>query len=199
MPVYLRIALLLLPTLTYFASYPSYAQAPVFRAGLVAGINFAELEGEGITDYFGLNAGLISSFRFKERWQIGLEFLWSQNGEYILPDFYPPVRYGTIWLNHLEVPFHLDYLAHASKNKDYPEWHFSMGVAYTRLINFYIEDVQKNDRSGEVIYSRQDGIQLQWGTTYFITPQLGWNLRASLPIQSGLDWTIASRIVYYLI
>ena len=39
------------------------AQNPRFNLGLIAGLNFAELEGEGITDYFGVNAGLLGMKR----------------------------------------------------------------------------------------------------------------------------------------
>jgi hypothetical protein len=66
------------------------SQNSPFNAGVIAGLNFSELEGNSITDYFGLNAGLIGTARIAKHAQIGVEFLFSQNGEYILPEYYPP-------------------------------------------------------------------------------------------------------------
>ena len=80
-----------------------------FSLDLVAGLNFSELEGNSITDYFGINAGLIGSARLKKKTQLSLELLYSQNGEYILPTSFPTIEYGTIRLNYLEIPLHIDW------------------------------------------------------------------------------------------
>lgn len=59
------------------------SQSRAFDAGLVAGLNFAELEGDGIMDYFGPNAGLLGRARLSKHFELGVEILYSQNGEYM--------------------------------------------------------------------------------------------------------------------
>lgn len=53
----------LLLLLFLFLLFKGIAQKNRFHIGLLAGLNFAELEGDGITDYFGLNAGLLGEVK----------------------------------------------------------------------------------------------------------------------------------------
>lgn len=173
------------------------AQNSRFGAGIVAGLNFAELEGDGITDYFGLNAGLIGTARISRHAQLGMEILFSQNGEYILPESYPYLQYGQVRLNHLEIPLHIDWLIGVFKRDDFYDWNLNLGVAYTRLLTHQVEDVYHQDVSNQVIYGKRDAFLLQAGTTFHFTKRLGLNLKTSLPIRvEGLNWTLAARIVY---
>jgi hypothetical protein len=43
------------------------SQNSPFNACVIAGLNFSELEGNSITDYFGLNAGLIGTVRIAKK------------------------------------------------------------------------------------------------------------------------------------
>lgn len=74
------------------------AQLRRFDAGLVAGLNFAELSGKGSHAYFGPNVGAITTYRFAKHGQVAMEMLYSQNGEYILPEYYPALSYGKVHL-----------------------------------------------------------------------------------------------------
>lgn len=174
-------------------------QGSTFNAGIIAGLNFAELEGEGLTDYFGLNAGLLGTARLSNSFQLGIELLFSQNGEYILPEYYPPVAYGNIWLNHIEIPVHIDWLINLFKENRRPDVNFNIGLAYTRIISHRAEDTFRNDVSPLVRYGDRDACHLQPGMVYYFTERAGLNLKASLPIRSRrLDWTVAARMVYML-
>ena len=60
-----------------------FAQSSRFKTGVVAGLNFSELEGDEITDYLGLNAGLIGTARLSRHTQLGMKNLFSRNYEYM--------------------------------------------------------------------------------------------------------------------
>jgi hypothetical protein len=51
--------IILLISLLFFLQHKLICQEQRFNAGLIAGLNFAELEGNEITDYYGINAGYL--------------------------------------------------------------------------------------------------------------------------------------------
>ena len=166
-----------------------------FNAGVIAGLNFSELEGSNLTDYYGINAGIIGTAKLSENVQIGMELLFSQNGEYILPTFYPKIDYGDIWLNHIEIPVHLDWLVNIFRKEAYHQYNFNLGIAYTRIFSYSAEDIHKNDVTNLAVYRDKDAWQAQGGITYHFTEKLGLNMKASLPIQQEhLEWTVAARL-----
>ena len=174
-----------------------FSQGTRFHAGVVAGLNFSELEGNGITDYFGLNTGLLGTARLTKHMQLGVELLFSQNGEYIIPAYYPPLEYGPVRLNHLEIPIHMDWLIGVFQRDSYYDLNLSIGTAYTRLLSYRVEDIERTDVSNQVVYDDRDAWHLQAATSYQLSKRLGLNLKASLPISViGLDWTLAARLVY---
>jgi len=169
-----------------------------FTTNIIAGLNFAELEGASIIDYFGINTGLQATARLSPKTQLGIEILYSQNGEYILPDYYPPIQYGKVRLNHLEIPIHLAYdLPTLQKGKKH-DWNINIGVAYIRLFNYQAEDSQQNDVTNQLIYGQKDTFIPQIGLTYRFTKKIGLNLKTSLPLNQALDYTLAARLVYSL-
>jgi len=173
------------------------SQSSPFNAGVIAGLNFSELEGDGVTDYFGLNAGLIGTARIAKHSQIGIEFLFSQNGEYILPEYYPPIQYGQVWLNHIEIPVHIDWLIGVFQREKFYDWNLNIGVAYTRLIGYNAKDFEGKSVKNGIIYKDKDAYLLQAGTTYHFTKKVALNLKASLPIRiDGLSWTLGARMIY---
>ena len=174
------------------------AQNQRFSAGLVAGLNFAELEGNDITAYYGINAGVVGMAKITKHTQLGVEVLFSQNGEYILPAFYPSIEYGTIRLKHLEMPLYLNRHIRSSKDKGYIDWQLQFGVAFIKLLDHYLENNQGVDITKEVVYDKKEAVVLQAGVHYFFTKQVGINLKASFPLTIDLDWTIAARIVYFI-
>lgn len=176
-----------------------FAQSSRFKTGVVAGLNFSELEGDEITDYPGLNAGLIGTARLSKHTQLGMEILFSQNGEYILPKSYPALQYGQIWLNHIEVPIHFDWLIGVFQRDKFYHWNLNIGVAYTRLLSYQIETSDKIKINDQIVYENKDALLLQFGTNYNFTKHIGLNLKATLPIRiEDLNWTLAARIVYMI-
>lgn len=175
----------------------SSAQENRFQTGFVAGVNFAELEGEGLLDYFGLNTGIFATTKLSNRFQLGVELLFSQNGEYILPASYPAVDYGAIWLNHLEIPIHIDYLISIVKKEKNQLLNLNLGFAFAQLLSYSAEDANKNEITDQLIYEGKTAFQIQAGLIYQITPRIAFNLKSSFPISSNeLDLTIATRVFY---
>jgi hypothetical protein len=175
------------------------SQNSPFNAGVIAGLNFSELEGNSITDYFGLNAGLIGTARIAKHAQIGVEFLFSQNGEYILPEYYPPIQFGQVWLNHIEIPVHIDWLIGVFQRERFYDWNLNIGIAYTRIIGFKAKDIEGTNITNQIIYNNKEAYLLQLGTTYHFTKKIALNLKASLPIRiDGLSWTLGARIIYMM-
>ncbi len=168
-----------------------------FQMGLIGGLNFSELEGKAITDYYGINAGLLGNIKLTENKQIGIELLYSQNGEYLLP-IYPPANYGTIQLNHIEIPVHVDWLIKKEKTDTDYTGQLQLGIAYSKLLNHYIEDDMGINLTDQVLFKDTDAIVVQGGLSYFFADQVGLNLRASHSLNKALFWSLSARIVYLL-
>ncbi len=170
-----------------------------FHAGLIIGTNVAELEGQSLTDYLGWNTGVIVAARLNQRAELGLELLFSQNGEYILPAFYPALSYGKTRLNHIEVPLHFSYLSPDYYRGTLQQWKLNLGLAYARLLNHYVEDADGMTVTEQVIYDDVETFLIQAGLNYRVFTRTEVNLKASLPIRKkGLDWTLALRLVYWV-
>jgi len=195
--------MLLLPKhisyLFFLLPYLLSAQNQRFQSGLIVGLNFSELEGESITDYYGWNTGIMGIAKLSERTQLGVEFLFSQNGEYILPSYYPVIEYGKIRLNHLEIPVHVDRLIKSDPTMDWYNGSITLGLAYTRLLGYHLEDAEGQVITEEIIYNKKDALNIQAGVIYYFTKKTGMNLRTSFPLHDGfLDWTISARFVYLI-
>ena len=79
------------------------------------------------------------------------------------------------------------------------DWNLNIGLAYTRLVSYNVETIDKENVNDQIIYSNKDAILLQAGTTYNFTKKLGLNFKASLPIRiEGLSWTLAARLCYMI-
>lgn len=170
-----------------------------FQTGLIIGTNIAELEGQSLTDYLGWNTGVIVAARLNQRAELGLELLFSQNGEYILPAFYPALSYGKTRLNHIEVPLHFSYLSPNYYRGTLQQWKLNLGLAYARLLNHYVEDADGMTVTEQVIYDDIETFLIQAGLNYRVFTRTELNLKASLPIRKkGLDWTLALRLVYWV-
>ncbi len=170
-----------------------------FQAGLIIGTNVAELEGQSLTDYLGWNTGVIVAARLNQRAELGLELLFSQNGEYILPVFYPALSYGKTRLDHIEVRLHFSYLSPDYYRGTLQQWKLNLGLAYARLLNHYVEDADGMTVTEQVIYDDVETFLIQAGLNYRVFTRTELNLKASLPIRKkGLDWTLALRLVYWV-
>jgi len=178
-----------------FLQIHSFAQNR-FEGSVVAGMNYSELEGSSIIDYFGPNVGLIGTANLSNRLQLSMELLFSQNGEYILPVSYPRIDYGKIRLNHVEVPLRFNWLVNKNKESAYYNLSVNMGIAYTYLINHYAEDFENNDVTNQIIYDKRNNFLFQPGVDYYFNENWGFNFKLTIPFTAELDATWTLRMVY---
>lgn len=176
---------------------PLLSQDSKFNVGLVLGLNFAELEGESVWDFPGLNTGIVGKVILSDKWSISTEILFSQNGEYILPDYWPIVEYKNIQLNHLEVPLYVSYKMLSDSNKP-RTLHLQAGFAWAKLLDYSAHNLNSVDLSDEIIYSKETNIFLQMGALFFFNEHLAFNVKGSIPFASNLDLTIATRLIYFI-
>ncbi|MFK7934675.1 MAG: hypothetical protein AB8G22_14280 [Saprospiraceae bacterium] len=190
---------LLYITVLLFISKPLFTQTTRFQSHLVAGLNFAELEGNSIIDFFGINAGLATHFQFSQRLQIQTEFLFSQNTEAILPVTYPRINYNKIILNHIEVPVHLTVLLNTEKGNRTHHWNVGGGLAYTYLFHHAAFDEMNIEVTESILYDQRAAFLAQADLFYQWQNRYGLNLRISFPLQSAaLDSTLTARLAYRL-
>ncbi len=158
--------LLLLAALLFSAALP----AQRFKAGIVAGINMAQIDGDELAGYHqpGFNAGLRTSVLLSEKWQAGVELLFSQQGSDRVPN--DPFRsiYDKIRLNMVEVPVMVMW----------SEWKLQLaaGLSYNRLINYRIRDIGGINVTDNFDLDN-NGLSVLLGGTYFFQPQWGIDVR----------------------
>jgi hypothetical protein len=129
---YIVVFLLLFPFTSQAQRYSNDAR--VFYAGVVAGSNFSQIDGDNFAGYYkvGLNVGGIGYIQLQEHMAISWEMLYSQKGgksnlsrksldtNIIITDY-------NVRLNYAEIPVMFNYF---DKRKS----HFGMGLSYGRLV-----------------------------------------------------------------
>ncbi len=149
-----------------FVAVPVEAQR--FGASVVAGLNASQVDGDKLAGYhkLGLNLGLKSSVYLSDRFDLNIEFLYSERGSI------NPKGIEQIKLQYIELPVLLNYMDWLSDDEMYYRLQFYGGVSVGRLFQAkfidnsgfltQFEDVlQKNDLSwiGGFLYK----VNLNWG------------------------------------
>lgn len=119
-----RITLLVLS----FAFLYSPLQAQRFEGALVAGGNFAQIDGDDLAGYnkFGLHAGVRVTAVLNPKWQVSMDLLYSQRGS-ARGENEVAFALDNVSLNFVEVPIMVQLV----------DWkvHFGAGLSYSRLFN----------------------------------------------------------------
>lgn len=146
------------------------AQAQRFEAGLVAGLNLSQLDGDRLAGFNkpGLNAGGKVATILSDRWQVSLEFLFSQQGSSRSKYDDPSSAYDKIRLNFVEVPVMINF----------KEWkfHLSGGVSYNRLVDYQVIDALGGDVTDLQTFN-EDLFSLVFGGTYYFREKAGFEVR----------------------
>lgn len=112
-----------------------------FSGQLTGGVVLAQIDGDRLAGYnkLGLQGGLAVRTRFNERWSMGLELLFTQQGSSRSLNDPAGATFEKIQLNLVEAPL-LVYFA---------DWKFEVGagLSYARLINFSATDILGEDIS----------------------------------------------------
>lgn len=160
--------LLLVLTLTAAASLP----AQTFRASVLAGGNFSQIDGDDLFGYhqLGVNAGVRVVALLGDRWRVGPEILFSQQGARRNRNSLNISPFNRIDLTTLEVPLMVYY----------QDWRLTaeMGLSYANLFDFRVV----NDREEDVTATtplNSDLLAFKAGVTFFVSANVGVNFRYS--------------------
>lgn len=171
-----------------------------FQAAAIGGINLSQIDGDNLAGFhfLGANAGLRVVAVLGDRWRIGPEILFSQQGANISRNDIITFDFESIRLNTVEVPLMVYF----------KDWRFTAeaGIAYQRLINYRVINLAGIDITDELPF-KEDMLNFQTGVTFYMKPNLGFNFRWSKSIGNILAEaenstmkarTMSIRLVYLL-
>jgi len=170
-----KLPLILLATLLPFALLGQQKQEEyqLFKAGVLAGFNVSQVEGDGVAGYnkIGANGGATAYVRFHENMSVSFEILYSQKGaKRTLTNASPECSYKLV-LDYIDVPVLFNY--HDNKIGI-----FSAGLSVGNLIRTKEKrqgletPIPNNSYNSRVL----EGVV---SVTFMLTDNLGLNLRGS--------------------
>lgn len=184
--------------LTLMASLGLQAQNR-FKASGVVGLNLSQIDGDLLNgfDQPGLHAGMHVSAILSERWELGMELLYNQQGSRRNVYSNSQSIYDNIRLNVVEAPVQILF----------NEWKFQLGAgfSYARIINAKVIDVSGADITEQQNF-RDDLINVVLGGTFNFSERWGLNVRWSRSLnnlrQNKADGlfvarSLGIRAVYY--
>lgn len=120
-------------------SGPARAQDSPFRAGMLIGINAAQIDGDDLRgfDKAGLNLGARFGLVISPRTEFSMDLLYSQRGSQSRPSRDNSTLLNKYSLHYLEVPFLLHYKEWAAVTTEETTFYrleLAGGLAYSRLI-----------------------------------------------------------------
>ncbi len=146
--------------------------AQTFRASLLAGGNFSQIDGDALFGYhqLGANAGIRVVAILDDRWRVGPEILFSQQGARRNQNSVNVSPFDRLDLNTLEIPL----MAY------YKDWRLTAeaGFSYQNLFSYTIISSGGEDITAATPLNT-DLVAIKAGVTFFLTERLGLNLRFS--------------------
>lgn len=150
----------------------SGANAQTFQASLLAGGNFSQIDGDDLFGYhqLGANAGIRVVAILNERWRVGPEILFSQQGARRNQNSANISPFDRIDLNTLEIPLMVYF----------KDWRLTAeaGLSYQNLFGYTIISSGGEDITAATPLN-SDLLAIKAGVTFFLTERLGLNLRFS--------------------
>lgn len=168
-----------------------------FRASALAGLNLSQIDGDDLLGFHqpGFNGGLRVVAMLSDKWRVGPEILYSQQGAKRNRNSINISDFRSFRLNAVEIPLMVYY----------KDWRLTAeaGVSYQRLINFQVTDSAGEDITAETPFN-EDLFALKLGVTIYFTPKVGFNFRWSKHLNTLLEndaprlkgRTISLRAVY---
>lgn len=160
---------------------PSQADAQQrFKAGLIAGVTAAQIDGDQSAGYhkLGLQGGLRGVTILSPKQEASIEILYSQRGSRNQPKTFP--EFSTT-LGFIEVPVqwhYNDWLVEGEDNE--PDWYrvqFNVGLSYSRLLN---TSDKYNDGYGiysAIPYLKKNSYCFLVGASLYATRHVGFSFR----------------------
>jgi len=169
-----------------------------FNAGFLLGLNASELAGDGFGSYVGTNVGVFGIADLNNKMHLSMELLWSQNGEYITPEFFPEVDYSKIKLNFIEIPFQFNYQLQQKGIESNRFGWLRVGIAFVHLLDYYAfrENIEVTD---QIIFGKKNALLVNFGGAFFLNQHWGIDVRMSIPTQTDdLIPTFSFRGIFLL-
>ncbi len=143
-----------------------------FRASVLAGANLGQVDGDDLLGFYqpGVNAGLRVVALLGDKWRLGPEILFSQQGARRNKNSANVSEFREIRLNAVELPL-LVY---------YKDWRLTAeaGASYQRVINYRVTNFRGQDVTTTFPF-RTDLVAIKFGVTVYLTPNVGLNFRWS--------------------
>lgn len=170
-----------------------FLSAQTFRASLIAGGNFSQIDGDDLFGFhqLGANAGVRVVALLGDRWRVGPEILYSQQGARRNQNSLNISAFDQIDLTMLEVPLMVYY----------KDWRLTaeMGLSYQRLFDYTVISSGGEDITFATPLN-ENLVAFKAGVTFFVTPRFGLNMRWSkhlnnLDINNSLNTSFKGRSV----
>ena len=146
--------------------------AQTFRASLLAGGNFSQIDGDQLFGYhqFGVNAGIRVVAVLNDRWRVGPEILFSQQGSRRNQNSANISSFDRFDLNTLEIPLMVYF----------KDWRLTAeaGFSYQNLFSYTVISSGGDDITAATLLN-SDLVAIKAGVTFFLTERLGLNMRFS--------------------
>ncbi|MFK8161908.1 MAG: hypothetical protein AB8H12_05535 [Lewinella sp.] len=150
----------------------SALRAQTFRASLIAGGNFSQIDGDDLFGFhqLGANAGIRVVALLGDRWRVGPEILFSQQGARRKNNSFEISAFDRFDLSTLEVPLMVYF----------KDWRLTAeaGFSYQRLFNYTVISSGGEDITAATPLN-ENLVAFKAGVTFFITPRFGMNMRWS--------------------
>lgn len=149
------------------------ARSQTFRASLIGGMNLSQVDGDDLLGFHqpGVNAGLRVVAVLNDRWRIGPELLYSEQGAQRNERASPVMgELETLRFQTLELPLSVFY----------KRWRLigEAGASYQRLIDYRATNTQGEDVSATFVL-RKNWVNLHLGASLLLTPRIAFNFRWS--------------------
>jgi len=179
--------------LTLLLTTSGFLSAQTFRASLIAGGNFSQIDGDKLFGFhqLGANAGVRVVALLNDRWRVGPEILFSQQGARRNQNSINISPFDQIDLTMLEVPLMVYY----------KDWRLTaeMGFSYQRLFDYSVISSGGEDITFATPLN-ENLVAFKAGVTFFVTPRFGLNMRWSkhvnnIDINNSLNTSFKGRSV----
>jgi hypothetical protein len=151
-----------------------------FKAGLVLGLNAAQINGDDNGGYnkLGLQGGLRSVIVLQDKMEVLLEMLYSQRGSRSKVNQFPVGL--KINLQYVEVPIMFAYKDWYIEEDDYYKVQVIGGLMYSRMINAKVDGSVNHDGQVDNFANNDFGYTL--GAELFLSKHFGFSFRFSRSI-----------------
>ena len=174
-----------------------------FKAGLIAGANLAQINGDLYTGYdkLGLQFGVKGIMVLTPQREASIELLYSQRGSERDNKGHQVLdRNVNIHLTYAETPILMTLLYKENEEGNFFHNHFHFGLSYSRLLNTKIEAGPIFDPELEVDYAalapffKTNDLAVVVGITHFLSKHLGFTIRHTVSLtrmfeNDGVDTT----------